>query len=192
MLFYDSELLEPPSRTQTTLPADIHQLFNNEELPVIFSNIEPGGEQRHTNSFSWFNSKEIIQVMRYLNKLIKSEIKTKEIGIITPYKAQVKLGFISNLYSEGYHTTLYVYYLIEMNSNKGNQDRLEISKHKWYRLRYNRRVSRMRKRRYYSEYGPFKSKSTEFRRSYWSRICIAQKTNLCYIDSVRIIYYNRY
>jgi len=98
-LFYHSELLVPPlpdqprlniknqTTDQTLISSEIQSLFNKPKVPIIFDNMEPGGEQRHSNSFSWFNPKEIIKIMFYLRKINNY----KNIGIITPYKAQVKV-----------------------------------------------------------------------------------------------------
>ena len=60
----------------------------NKQLPILFVNIPPGGEKRHPGSFSWFNPIEMIKVYHYATALVKANIS--DIGIITPYKAQLK------------------------------------------------------------------------------------------------------
>ena len=60
----------------------------NKQLPILFVNIPPGGEKRHPGSFSWFNPIEMIKVYHYATSLVKANIS--DIGIITPYKAQLK------------------------------------------------------------------------------------------------------
>ena len=60
----------------------------NKKLPILFVNIPPGGEKRHPGSFSWFNPVEMIKVYHYATALVKANIT--DIGIITPYKAQLK------------------------------------------------------------------------------------------------------
>ena len=87
---------------QSKLPQTCHQLdkigdkpienlpscLPNKQLPILFVNIQPGGEKRHPGSFSWFNPIEMIKVYRYATALVKANIS--DIGIITPYKAQLK------------------------------------------------------------------------------------------------------
>ena len=60
----------------------------NKQLPILFVNIPPGGEKRHPGSFSWFNPIEMIKVYHYATALVKANIS--DVGIITPYKAQLK------------------------------------------------------------------------------------------------------
>eukprot|EP01127_Copromyxa_protea_P024214 TRINITY_DN9411_c0_g1_i1.p1 TRINITY_DN9411_c0_g1~~TRINITY_DN9411_c0_g1_i1.p1 ORF type:complete len:616 (+),score=114.53 TRINITY_DN9411_c0_g1_i1:777-2624(+) len=91
-LFYDSEL------KQAGNPALINSLLNieilpNKKIPIIFHGIE-GKDTREGNSPSWFNVDEVIQVMSYVNILLK-EIRTnplrpQDIAIISPYRKQVE------------------------------------------------------------------------------------------------------
>ncbi len=52
---------------------------------------------REGNSPSWFNTGEVVQVMRYLQAIVANEkhaISHDDIGIITPYRKQVFVIFI--------------------------------------------------------------------------------------------------
>ncbi|KAI8771706.1 helicase Mov10l1, partial [Biomphalaria glabrata] len=96
-LFYYSQL-QPLAD-----PALTHRLSQWKELPksgfpVIFHGLR-GLDLRETNSPSWFNPGEIMQVIIYLQGVLKENIKPEDIGVITPYKKQVeKIRFmIDNL-----------------------------------------------------------------------------------------------
>lgn len=48
-----------------------------------------GQDIQDPNSPSWYNPHEVFQVLLYVKRLFKSGIPTEDIGIITPYTAQV-------------------------------------------------------------------------------------------------------
>ena len=71
-----------------------------EELPVpscplIFHAVK-GENQQEGDSPSWFNAAEVFQVCRYANSLLKHGLESHEIGIIAPYKKQVRYFLIIN------------------------------------------------------------------------------------------------
>ena len=64
------------------------------EFPLIFHAVNFGREQKEKSSPSWFNPHEVIEVSKWVEKLLphgnkKPHIKAKNIGIITPYHQQV-------------------------------------------------------------------------------------------------------
>lgn len=68
-------------------------------FPVIFHGVV-GKDERESNSPSFFNTSEIDIMMDYLKKLLLTQAKKgiakispKEIGIIAPYRKQVKIPF---------------------------------------------------------------------------------------------------
>ena len=74
--------------TKTPYIENLPSFLPNKQLPILFVNIPPGGEKRHPGSFSWFNPVEMIKVYHYATALVKANVT--DIGIITPYKAQLK------------------------------------------------------------------------------------------------------
>ncbi|XP_011840998.1 PREDICTED: putative helicase Mov10l1 [Mandrillus leucophaeus] len=79
-------------------------------FPLIFHGVR-GSEAREGKSPSWFNPAEAVQVLRYcclLAQSISSQVSASDIGVITPYRKQVRsnedrfeddryfLGFLSN------------------------------------------------------------------------------------------------
>lgn len=67
-------------------------------FPVIFHGVI-GKDERESNSPSFFNTSEIDIILDYLKKLLTpakkgiARISPKEIGIIAPYRKQVKITF---------------------------------------------------------------------------------------------------
>ncbi|XP_048209699.1 RNA helicase Mov10l1 isoform X2 [Perognathus longimembris pacificus] len=61
-------------------------------FPLIFHGVR-GNEAREGRSPSWFSPAEAVQVMRYcclLVRNISSQVSTRDIGVITPYRKQVE------------------------------------------------------------------------------------------------------
>lgn len=56
--------------------------------PIIVHGIE-GIDRQDPSSPSWFNPPEAFQVLLYVTRLLKAGILADDIGIITPYAAQV-------------------------------------------------------------------------------------------------------
>lgn len=82
---------EPPSCS----PADPNSL-RPQGFPIIFHGV-CGEDQREAKSPSFFNTAEIEILVQYLKKLLQSQgkrgcptISPKEIGIISPYRKQVR------------------------------------------------------------------------------------------------------
>uniref|UniRef100_A0A2K5XG98 RNA helicase n=1 Tax=Mandrillus leucophaeus TaxID=9568 RepID=A0A2K5XG98_MANLE len=63
-------------------------------FPLIFHGVR-GSEAREGKSPSWFNPAEAVQVLRYcclLAQSISSQVSASDIGVITPYRKQVRWG----------------------------------------------------------------------------------------------------
>ncbi|XP_042553856.1 RNA helicase Mov10l1 [Dipodomys spectabilis] len=61
-------------------------------FPLIFHGVR-GNEAREGRSPSWFSPAEAVQVMRYcclLVRSVSSQVSTRDIGVITPYRKQVE------------------------------------------------------------------------------------------------------
>ncbi|XP_051045069.1 RNA helicase Mov10l1 [Phodopus roborovskii] len=61
-------------------------------FPLIFHGVR-GNEAREGRSPSWFSPAEAVQVMRYcclLARSVSSQVSSKDIGVITPYRKQVE------------------------------------------------------------------------------------------------------
>ena len=93
-LFYDNELVacaDPILRRcclqwEGLLPACLGK------EPLLFHGIE-GRDEREGTSPSWFNSDEAIQVLRYVESLLRMRgtgLQQEDIGVITPYNKQMQ------------------------------------------------------------------------------------------------------
>lgn len=90
-LFYGGTLVTSGDRLST------HSLANWEHLPkrgfpVLFHSLE-GENLRESNSPSWFNPQEALQIATYVRLLLfetKPPLRAEEIGIITPYAKQAQ------------------------------------------------------------------------------------------------------
>lgn len=56
--------------------------------PIVVHGIT-GEDSQDPKSPSWYNPYEVFQVILYIEKLLKSGVTNDDIGIITPYTAQV-------------------------------------------------------------------------------------------------------
>lgn len=65
--------------------------------PIIFVDVD-GEERRSGRSKSWANTDQIRAVYQFIEKLLRSGVTSKEIGVITPYAGQ-KSELISRMYS---------------------------------------------------------------------------------------------
>uniref|UniRef100_A0A2K6T571 RNA helicase n=1 Tax=Saimiri boliviensis boliviensis TaxID=39432 RepID=A0A2K6T571_SAIBB len=78
-------------------PTVVNSLLGWEKLPkkgfpLIFHGVR-GSEAREGRSPSWFNPAEAVQVLRYcclLARSISSQVSASDIGVITPYRKQVR------------------------------------------------------------------------------------------------------
>lgn len=90
-LFYHAELRERADRQVTHSLCDWHML-PSKGFPVLFHGIR-GEDTREGDSPSWFNPAETVQVVRYLQGLMRDEthqVATEDVGVITPYRKQVE------------------------------------------------------------------------------------------------------
>ncbi|XP_022660452.1 putative helicase mov-10-B.1 isoform X2 [Varroa destructor] len=88
-LFYDNELQECANKM--TSHKFIHwEHLINKEVPLIFHNCV-SEERRDRYSTSYFNLLEAETVLNYVNTVLtKKDVRESDIGVITPYAAQVK------------------------------------------------------------------------------------------------------
>ncbi|KAL8277927.1 hypothetical protein RQP46_009746 [Phenoliferia psychrophenolica] len=87
--FYRNELV-PCAAPSTTDALRGWDGWRKPSFPIIFHAIK-GGESREGNSPSFFNQPEMTQVKQYIERLLREPgVKPKDIGVISPYNAQVK------------------------------------------------------------------------------------------------------
>jgi len=86
--FYDDELIPAAADTETSLCKSLTFLPPSGG-PLIFHGIK-GKENQERSSSSRYNSLEVIEVINYVEKLRKDNIRPDDIGIITPYRKQVE------------------------------------------------------------------------------------------------------
>jgi hypothetical protein len=90
-LFYEGELeaYADPTLRNCCLQWDG---LPNPRVPMLFHGIE-GKDDREGNSPSWFNADEAIQVLRYVESLLRmrqNPLQQEHIGVITPYNKQMQ------------------------------------------------------------------------------------------------------
>lgn len=103
-LFYDSKLVAQLSPTES--PEASFLLSMAEDLPtrtghppaIVFHGVN-GQNLQDPDSPSWYNPAEATQVYLYLLKLYDRNISGNDIGIITPYKKQVRHFVETNCFS---------------------------------------------------------------------------------------------
>ena len=90
--FYDGELVPDAEESIRTCLCDWGELPTR-KFPIIFHGVT-GKDQREERSPSFFNPEEAAVVYSYVTKLLTEKkgmkIKQNQIGIITPYRKQVK------------------------------------------------------------------------------------------------------
>jgi len=87
---YDNDLIPSAS-------AEVQELCNlsflpKQGIPMIFHGLR-GEQSRDSDSPSWYNADEVIEVVQYVKKLLHEGCTADDIGIITPYRKQVKIIF---------------------------------------------------------------------------------------------------
>lgn len=95
-LFYKGDLISC-KEDDTLNPSSWKDILPNPEFPVIFKGVQ-GVDEREGNNPSWFNRIEASEVVEIIINLIQKGIKSEDIGVITPYRQQVKK--ISNALQE--------------------------------------------------------------------------------------------
>ncbi|ESO83649.1 hypothetical protein LOTGIDRAFT_222500 [Lottia gigantea] len=90
-LFYFNQLevMADPILTHTAIN---WSMLPTPSFPVIFHGVR-GEDLREGNSPSWFNPSEVVQVVQYLQGLLKDaslDLQVEDIGIITPYRKQIE------------------------------------------------------------------------------------------------------
>ena len=66
------------------------QHLPNKEMPLIFCGVR-GNDLRENDSPSWFNTTEVVQVVKYVKLILDDQmVPSYDIGIITPYRKQVE------------------------------------------------------------------------------------------------------
>ncbi|CAG5133124.1 unnamed protein product, partial [Candidula unifasciata] len=87
-LFYYGQL-QPMADPELTHKLATWQELPMPDFPVVFHGIR-GEDVREVNSPSWFNPGETVQVVRYLQGVLKEGVSPDDVGIITPYRKQVE------------------------------------------------------------------------------------------------------
>lgn len=87
----DRNYLNFSDETDRFIDTDILSLSNT-KFPIIFDSVEGECEKSGTDC-SPFNRTEVLAVLHWVSKLLggKWNVSPKEIGIVTPYRAQVRL-----------------------------------------------------------------------------------------------------
>ena len=91
-LFYHGELYVKGRAELTHAMIDFDLLPNKHDCPVIFHGLR-SKDLRESDSPSWFNANEVVQVIGYLKQLTQQtecSLQMDDIGIITPYRKQVQ------------------------------------------------------------------------------------------------------
>lgn len=100
-LFYDNDLQPEASWEEAYALCEdpsLKPILVTEKVPLIFHGVQ-GACLKERDSPSWCNLTEAVQVAHYVVQLIgKCALKPEDIGIITPYRKQVRLR--GNLISE--------------------------------------------------------------------------------------------
>ena len=93
-LFYDDDLESKASYEEAYELCEnpiMKCVLETEGVPLVFHGVK-GQCTREKDSPSWFNAAEILQVVSYVSALLNiCGLKPDDIGIITPYRKQVKL-----------------------------------------------------------------------------------------------------
>ena len=88
LLFYDDEL-KPQAPDQIKNAMLGYEFLPNEACPIIFHGVR-GQNIQESDSPSWFNPAEGLQVARYLELILAKGINIEDIGIIAPYRKQTQ------------------------------------------------------------------------------------------------------
>lgn len=95
-MFYEGELLAMAFEENTNWALNWRHL-PNKKCPIIFKSVT-GLAKQDRNSPSWFNPGEVRHVIGYIRDILKNGINKRrisptDIGIITPYRKQVRIFF---------------------------------------------------------------------------------------------------
>lgn len=86
--FYDGKLKDGVKEKQRPAPAGF--CWPNSKRPIAF--VEMGNDARETGGRSKRNTKEVAVAKRIVEELLQDgNLRPEEVGVVTPYKAQVKL-----------------------------------------------------------------------------------------------------
>ncbi|XP_047041794.1 probable RNA helicase armi [Helicoverpa zea] len=95
-MFYDSTLVAKFDRSTPFVPkildvvSEIYEIADNTKTGGIFVHGVKGNNAKAVDSPSWYNPEEASMVALTVCKLYKNNIQPDELGIITPYVAQIK------------------------------------------------------------------------------------------------------
>jgi len=92
--FYDNELI--PSASGEVLELCNLPFLPKKGVPMIFHGLR-GEQAKDSDSPSWYNALEVIAVLQYVRKLLQEGCIVDDIGIITPYRKQVKILYLLSL-----------------------------------------------------------------------------------------------
>lgn len=92
-MFYDSDLVPQVEESEVfkfCLDPRLQGILVREGVPIIFDGVQ-GNCSRERDSPSWCNIQEATKVTHYVHALIKKAgLSCDDIGIITPYRKQVR------------------------------------------------------------------------------------------------------
>jgi len=89
-LYYDSTLLAMKCHENSAINKWMSKFHSTSSVPILFHGVV-GMNMRDDDCPSWYNISEAYQCVRYAKSLIQLEVPPKKIGIITPYKKQVRI-----------------------------------------------------------------------------------------------------
>lgn len=91
-MFYHNKLLACGDKFSTHSMAKWEHLPTQKGFPIVFHAVD-GENLREGSSPSWYNPQECVEVVNYVNLLVKQSrpaVRIDDIGIITPYARQVQ------------------------------------------------------------------------------------------------------
>jgi len=90
-LFYNGDLESYAADAEDLVqePMIVQKILKTQGVPIVFHGVQ-GNSVRERDSPSWYNAAEVMQVVDYVRKLKNCGVSNEDIGIITPYRKQVR------------------------------------------------------------------------------------------------------
>ncbi|CAM6126000.1 unnamed protein product [Calypogeia fissa] len=97
-MFYGNRLLSHVKPSERPIPAGL--AWPNKSKPLVFIDYANGSEQTTAFGNSYFNRREALQVVQVVDFLLKEgDLSCIDVGVISPYSAQIRL--LQDLFLEG-------------------------------------------------------------------------------------------